>query len=180
MHKISDKFENGSDRISIGTYVPFIVKIARNTLQVKFSAQSISNFLGWQATEGSPGRTCLAWGGSFLLLPRRHALSSRWLWTFNHNACENRLGEVQGSATSSLFKPPLFQNTWLCVQLLCAERKSPCQRDLAIDKVKPPVVQSRQPLTYRLMESVGLGGPRWHESSWQRGIAESGSSRLSW
>ena len=33
----------------------------------------------------------------------------------------------------------------------------------------------RQPL----MESVGLGGPRWHGNSWQRGIAEGGSSRLS-
>ena len=42
-----------------------------------------------------------------------------------------------------------------------------------------PMVQSRQPLMYRLMESVGLGGPRWHGSSWQRGIAETGSSRLS-
>ena len=41
------------------------------------------------------------------------------------------------------------------------------------------VVQSRQPLTYRLMKSVGLGGPRWHGNSWQRGIAESGSFRLS-
>ena len=37
-------------------------------------------------------------------------------------------------------------------------------------------VQSRQPLTYRSMESVG---PRWQGSSWQRGIAESGSSQLS-
>ena len=45
--------------------------------------------------------------------------------------------------------------------------------------VDAPVVQSRQPLTYRLMESVGLGGPKWHGSSWQRGIAESGSSWLS-
>ena len=43
----------------------------------------------------------------------------------------------------------------------------------------PPMVQSRQPLTYRLMESVGLGGPRCHGSSWQIGIAESGSSWLS-
>ena len=34
-------------------------------------------------------------------------------------------------------------------------------------------------LTYRLIESVVLGGPRWHGSSWRRGIAESGSSRLS-
>ena len=76
--------------------------------------------LGWQTTEGSPGRTWQAWGGNFLLLPRRHALSSRWLWTVNHNTCENRLEEVQGSATSSLFTPPFFQNMWPCVQLLCA------------------------------------------------------------
>ena len=41
------------------------------------------------------------------------------------------------------------------------------------------MVQSRQLFTYRLRESVGLGGPRWHRSNWQRGIAESGSSRLS-
>ena len=94
--------------------------------------------LGRQTTEGSPGQTWQAWGGSFLLLPRRHALSSRWLWTLNHNTCENRLEEVQGSAASSLFTPPLFQNTWPCVQLLCAERNAPCQRDLAIDKAKPP------------------------------------------
>ena len=48
-----------------------------------------------------------------------------------------------------------------------------------MDMWNAPMVQSRQPLTYRLMESVGLGGPKWHGSSWQRGIAESGSSRLS-
>ena len=48
-----------------------------------------------------------------------------------------------------------------------------------MDMWNAPVVQSTQPLTYRLMESVGLGGPKWHGSSWQRGIAESGSSRLS-
>ena len=47
------------------------------------------------------------------------------------------------------------------------------------DMWNAPVVQSRQPLTYRLMESMGLGGPKWHGSSWQRGIAESGSFRLS-
>ena len=94
--------------------------------------------LGWQTTEGSPGRTWQASGSSFLLLPRRHALISRWLWTFNHNMCVNHLEEVQASATSSFFTPPLFQNTWPCVQLLCAERNAPCQRDLAIDKAKPP------------------------------------------
>ena len=93
---------------------------------------------GWQTTEGSPGWTWQAGGGSFLLLPRRHALSSRWLWTFNHNMHENGLEEVQGSATNSLFTPPLFQNTCPCVQLLCAKHNAPCQWDLAIDKAKPP------------------------------------------
>ena len=63
--------------------------------------------LGRQTTEGSPSWTWQAGAGSFLLLPRRHTLSSPWLWTFNHNMCENRL-EVQGAATSSLFPPPLF------------------------------------------------------------------------
>ena len=48
-----------------------------------------------------------------------------------------------------------------------------------MDMWNAPVVQSRQPATYRLMESVGLGGPRWHGSSWQRGITESESSWLS-
>ena len=48
-----------------------------------------------------------------------------------------------------------------------------------MDMWNAPMVQSRQPLTYRLMESVGLGCPKWHGSIWQRGIAESGSSRLS-
>ena len=48
-----------------------------------------------------------------------------------------------------------------------------------IDTWNAPMVQSRQPLTYRLMESMGLGGPRWRGSSWQRGIAENGSSQLS-
>ena len=188
----------------------------------------------WTADQRSPSWTWQAGGGSFLLLPRRHALSTQWLWTFNHNTCENPLEEVQGAATSSVFSPPLFQDTWQRVQLLCVDHNAPCQWDLAIDKPKPPtsavelqgirqicnvkpktlspsgpmsylrglalristlfwkregstgmdmwnapMLQSRQPVTYRLMESVGLGGPRWHGNSWQRGIAERGSSGLS-
>ena len=97
----------------------------------------------WMADHRRKSRSDLT-GGSFLLLPRRHALSSRWLWTFNHNTCENRLEEVQGSATSPLFMPPLFQNTWPCVQLLCAERNAPCQWDLAIDKAEPPVSAAKR------------------------------------
>ena len=190
--------------------------------------------LGWQTTEGSPGRTWQAWDGSFLLLPRRHALSSRWLWTLNHNTCENSLEEVQGSATSSLFTPPLFLNTWpwalVCgaqcpmparfghwqsgTSSVCSKMRGQWSDRSAMSGSKTlsspgpvsylcslalriwtsfwrredsdgmhmwnaPMVQSRQPLTYRSIESVGLGGPKWHGSSWQRGTAESGSSRLS-
>ena len=143
--------------------------------------------------------------------------------------------EVQRAATSSLFPPPLFQDTWPCTALVCGAQcfmparlghwqsqtsnicsemtgqwsdrsamlshktLSPsdpmsylCGLALRIwtsflrregspgmDMWNAPMVQSRQPLTYRLMGSVGLGGPRWHGSSWQRGIAESGSSLLS-
>ena len=49
-----------------------------------------------------------------------------------------------------------------------------CRREDSdgMDMWNAPMVQSRQPLTYRLMESVDLGGPRWHGSSWLRGIAE--------
>ena len=75
--------------------------------------------IGRQNTEGSPSQTWQAGGGSFLLLPRRHALSSRWLWTCNHNTCENHLEEVQGAATSSLFMPPLFQDMAVCIALSC-------------------------------------------------------------
>ena len=41
-----------------------------------------------------------------------------------------------------------------------------------MDTWNAPTVQSRQPLTYRLLESVGLGGPRWLGSSWQRDCRE--------
>ena len=74
--------------------------------------------LGQPITEGSPSRTWQAGGGSFLLLPRRHALSSRWLWTSNQNTCENRLEEVQGAATSSFFTP-LSRHVAMCTALVC-------------------------------------------------------------
>ena len=89
---------------------------------------------GRQTTEGSQSHTWQAGGGSLLLLPRTHTLSSWWLWTFNHNTCENCLEEVQRAATSSLFPPPLFQDMWL----LCSEHNAPRQWDWAIDKAKPP------------------------------------------
>ena len=47
-----------------------------------------------------------------------------------------------------------------------------------MDMWNAPMVQSRRPLTYRLMESMGLGGQDDMEAA-DRGIAESTSSRQS-
>ena len=188
--------------------------------------------LGWQFTEGSPSWTWQAGGGSFLLLPGRHALSSRWLWTFNHNTWKP---PRRSSRSCYQFSLPATSLSWPCVQLLCAECKATYQWDLAIDKAKPPTsaaewqgndqtdlqrqaarhcyhqVQwatcmawhwgsgphsegekallvwtcgmlqwcSQDSLWHTVEGKRGPGGPRWHGSSWQRGIAESGSSWLS-
>ena len=35
--------------------------------------------------------------------------------------------EVQGAASSAVFLPPFFQDTWPRVQLLCVERNAPCR-----------------------------------------------------
>ena len=47
-----------------------------------------------------------------------------------------------------------------------------------MDTWNAPTVQSRQPLTYRLLESVGLGGQDDLEAA-DREVTESGSSQLS-
>ena len=39
-----------------------------------------------------------------------------------------------------------------------------------MDMWNAPMVQSRQPLTYRMIERVGLGGPRWHGSTDREGL----------
>ena len=172
---------------------------------------------------------------AFFLLLRRHALSSRWLWTFNHNTCENRLEKVKdllpvlssrhlffkthgrvysscvrsamlhASETWPLTKPNLQRLSETTGQwsdrsaMIDRKTLSPpgpmsylCGLALRIltlfwrredsdgmDMWNAPMVQSGQPLTYRLMENVGLGGRRWRGNSWQRGIAESGSSQPS-
>ena len=190
--------------------------------------------LGWQSTEGSPGRTWQAWGDSFVLLPRRHALSSRWLWTFNH-MCENAWKKFKDLLPILSYATSLSKQVAVCTALVCGaqcsmpERVGQLQSQTSsvcsemtvqwsdrsamsgcktlsptgpmsylhgfvlriwtsfwrredsdgMDMWNTPTVQSRQPLTYRLMESMGLGGPRWLGCSWQKGIAESGSSRSS-
>ena len=79
----------------------WVITIPHLSLRLRWAKKGY--LLNFQTTEGSPGQTWQAGGGSFLLLPRRHSLSSRWLWTFNHNTCEKRLEEIQGVATSPLF-----------------------------------------------------------------------------
>ena len=37
------------------------------------------------------------------------------------------LEEVQGATTTSHIQPPLLQDLWPCIQLLCAERHAPYQ-----------------------------------------------------
>ena len=160
-------------------------------------------------TEGSPSRTWQAGGGSFLLLPRRCAFSSRefneLLPVFSsrhlsfktrgrmYSACV-RSAMLHASSTWPLTKPNL--------QTFAAEWQGNDQTDLQCQAARHchhqihwatcadwhwgsgphslkallvwtcGTLQSRQPVTYRLMESVNLGGPRWHGNSWQRGIAE--------
>ena len=182
-------------------------------VQASFHAPSVT--LEWAATTSvamaaSIGCTKNAVGSSawqrtlttdsFLLLPRRHALSSRWLWTLNHNACENcledvamctalvcgvqcfmpvRLGHWQ-SQTSSIHSGMIGQ--WSDRSAMSGRKTlSPpgpmsYLRDLALriwtsfwrregsagtDMWNAPMVQSRQPFTYRLRKSMVLGGPRW-------------------
>ena len=189
--------------------------------------------LGWQTTEGSPGRTWQAGGGSFLLLPRRHTVSSRWLWTFNHNMWKPRGGsssrlkdlqpvlsschlsfKTRGRVYSSCVWRTMLHasETWPLTKpnlRVCSEvtgqwsdrsamsgRKTlspPGPRSylcgLALRSAphsegeKTGMVWTCRMLQWCSQNSLwhtgGLGGPRWHGSSWQRGIAESGSSGLS-
>ena len=87
--------------------------------------------LAWQTTEGNPSQTWQTEGGSFLLLPRRQlsVASDCELSTTTH--VWNRLEEVQGAASSFLFPPPLFQDTWPRVQLLCCEAQ--CSMPVRLD-----------------------------------------------
>ena len=178
-----------------------------------------------------PSRTWQAGGGSFLLLPRRLALSSWWLWTFNHNLAKPPERSSRSCYQFSLPANSLSRQVAMCIALVCgaqcsmpvrfghlqSQTSNVCRemtgqwsdRSAMSSRktLSPPdsisslhglalriwtsfwkregsagmdiwnalMVHSRQPLTYRLMENVGLGGPRWLGSSWQRGIAESGS-----
>ena len=109
---------------------------------------------------------CFPWGEevpfeTFVEEGWRSRLHLKVKWWNSHKLSLYRLGIEDGSALKT------WTSSW----------KREGSADM--NTLNAPTVQSRQPLTYRLLESVGLGGPRWLGSSWQRGIAESGSSQLS-
>ena len=185
-----------------------------------------------QTTEGSLCRTWQAGGGSFLLLPRRHALSelstttcvktawmkfkellpvlpSHYLFFKTSDACTALVCRVQCSMPlrlghwQSKTSNVCSKMTWQCSDRSAMSNRKTLSlpgpvsylRSLALriwtsfwrregsagmDMVSAPVMQSRQPLTYSLMESMGLAGPRWHGSSWQRGIAAESGNRHTW
>ena len=47
------------------------------------------------------------------------------------------------ATTSSHIRPPLLQDTWPCIQLLRAERHSPCQWNFATDQDEPAVLAAQ-------------------------------------
>ena len=167
--------------------------------------------------QGSPSQTWQVGGGSFLLLPRRHALSSRYavnfqprhLWkppgrssrccyqfslhatSFSRhvamcgaqcfmpvrlghwqnqtaNVCSWMTGQWSDRSAMSgrkTLSPPGPLNFLCCLALRIWTsfwRREGCP---GMGIWNAPMVQSRQPFTYRLRERVGLGGPRWHGNS---------------
>ena len=67
-----------------------------------------------------------------------HALCGWRMLTCYYDAYENHLEEVQGAAACSFILPPLLQDLWWCVQLMCPECDASCKRDLALDKTRSP------------------------------------------
>ena len=62
--------------------------------------------------------------------------------------------------------PKLITTLFHCLDFTVSKKDFLCVEGSAgMDTWNAPTVQSRQPLTYRLLESVGLGGLRWLESS---------------
>ena len=96
------------------------------------------------------------------------------------NICSGMTGQWSDSSAMSgrnTLSPPGPMNYLRCLVLRIWTSFWRREGSAGMDLWNTPIVQLRQPFTYSLRESVG--GPRWHGSSWQRGIAESGSSWLS-
>ena len=103
-----------------------------------------------------------------------------YVWTDMILGCINAYTKTYTYSVSSYwyFLPPDPISYLCCLALRIWTSFWRREGSAGMDMWNAPMGQSRQPLTYRLMVSVGLGGPRWQGSSWQRWIAESGSSRL--
>ena len=80
--------------------------------------------LGWQTTEGSPSWTWQAGDGSFLSPPRRHALSSRWLWIFHHNTWKLPGRSSRNCYQFCLPATSLSRHVAVCTVLVCGAQCS--------------------------------------------------------
>ena len=93
--------------------------------------------LGLQTTKGGLSRTWQAGGGSFLLLSRRHALSSWWLWTFNQNVWKPPGRNSRSCYQFSLPTTSLSRHVAACTALVWSAMLH--ASEMAIDKAKPPM-----------------------------------------
>ena len=91
-----------------------------------------------QTTEGSPSWTWQAGGGSFHLLPRRHALSSRWLWTFT-TTCVKTIWKNFKELLPVLSSNQLSFKTHSHLYSSCVQSAMLHTSETAIDKAKPPM-----------------------------------------
>ena len=81
------------------------------------------------------------------------------------NACSKMTGQwsdrSEMSSCKTLSPPdPVSYSRGLALKIWTLFWRRKCCAGM--DMWNAPILLSRQPLTYKLMESVGLGGPRWH------------------
>ena len=115
------------------------------------------------------------WPCAQLLCVKRNAPCQRDLAIDSRTSsvCSEMTGQWSDRSAMSGCKSPLGPMGCLCDLALRIWTSFWRREDSdGMDMWNAPMVQSRQPLTYRLMESVGLGGPRWHGSSWQSDCRE--------
>ena len=79
----------------------------------------------WTADHREKSKSNLiSWSGSLLLLSRRHALSSRWLWTFNHNLRKPPGRSSRSCCQFSLPTTSLLRHVAACTAPVCGAQCS--------------------------------------------------------
>ena len=140
--------------------------VARGPLVPYFSATSLSRHMA--------ACTALKWGAQCSMPVRLGHWQSQ-----TSNICSRMTGQWSDisamSGCSTLSHCPMSYLPGLALRIWTSFWWR--EGSAGMDTWNAPVVQSRQPVAYSF--GLGLGGARWHGSSWQRGIAESETSRLS-